>query len=52
MFIDYTISTQMLQDAIKIATDMAKSHGFKTVIVRNAVRTAQTEWKVSLTVGR
>lgn len=48
MEIKYTINTYMMSDAVKMAQSMAMSHGFKSVRILNVVRTAHTEWVVTL----
>lgn len=52
MIINYSVNTQVAAEAIKIAQDMARSHGFKMATVLQIKQTAATEWYITLQVTR
>jgi|APGre2960657373_1045057.scaffolds.fasta_scaffold18065_2 hypothetical protein len=51
MFVTYPVSTVLMSDAIKIATNLARASGYKNVTVSKAIQIAASSWDVVLVVS-
>jgi hypothetical protein len=50
MIIKYPVNTKVAAEAIQVAQNMARSHGFKLATVIEVKQTADTEWLITLNV--
>jgi hypothetical protein len=51
MFVTYPVSTVLMTDAIKIATNLAKASGYKNIVLSKAIQVAASSWDVILVVS-
>lgn len=51
MIVTYPIHTEAFANAIKLAENMAKSHGYKTFRLLDITRTGSGTWDVKLLVS-
>lgn len=51
MFVTYSVHAVMMNDAIKMATNLAKASGYKRITLSKAIQLAASSWDVVLVVS-
>lgn len=51
MYVTYPVHTVMMNDAIKIATNLARASGYKNITVSKAIQIEASSWDIILVVS-
>jgi hypothetical protein len=51
MFVTYPVHTLLMNDAIKIAMNLAKASGYKNIVLSKAIQIETSSWDIILVVS-